>query len=132
MREIKFRVYLDASEYDESLPYIEKSRMLSWEDLKDHTDPLQEYFDNGILGCSKPMQYIGLKDKNGVEIYEGDVIEAKIIFENKSLSTMGVIEYDEQHASFANKNDAGLTLMHNIYKSTIIGNIYENPELIKK
>lgn len=65
------------------------------------------------------MQYTGLKDKNGKEIYENDVID----FENGYISE---IFYQ----------DGAFKLNDNIYRSDlshgiIIGNIYQNPELIK-
>jgi len=70
------------------------------------------------------MQYTGLKDKNGKEIYEGD------IFQRHNGHTSEVA-YDNYHACFGLK-DKGLTHLNGIDNSNgeIIGNIYENPELI--
>jgi len=78
----------------------------------------------------KLMQYTGLKDKNGVEIYEGDVVKATI----NTRTYIGKVEYWECNCAFAvtainneawNTWDFGLG---NIVE--VIGNIYENKELL--
>jgi len=89
-----------------------------------HEHNIQEYHDRFDL-----MQYTGLKDKNGVEIYEGDIIQGNII-KYSPLQTMGNIVYDVEWASYANKNLAGNTLLREINQIDVIGNIYENGDLI--
>ena len=61
------------------------------------------------------MQYTGLKDKNGKEIYEGDVV--------KFINTFQV----EETRAIEFPRDYGFITC---YEFEIIGNIYENPELI--
>jgi hypothetical protein len=71
-------------------------------------------------------QYTGLHDKNGREIYEGDIVE---IHHGYSIPS-GVVYWNEDIAGFGVKND----LYHNYVEldtvKEVIGNIYENKELL--
>ena len=78
------------------------------------------------------IQYTGPKDKNGNEIYEGDLVE----WDGKIF----IIEYEKGcYWLHSKKNDSGvyiggvyiLSIEATPCEFEIIGNIYENPELIK-
>ncbi len=75
------------------------------------------------------LQYTGYKDKNDTEIYEGDIINAFIIEDH--IETMGTIVFDDYFLFYANKNLAGNTPLFKLNNIEVIGNIYENPELLK-
>ena len=68
------------------------------------------------------MQHTGLKDKNGVEIYEGDIF---IINESKP-EEVNSVEFDDGEYRLI---PHGLSLPEWRLNGEVIGNIYENPEL---
>ena len=73
------------------------------------------------------MQFTGLEDKNGIEIYEGDIVEcfndglSEVLFRKGSF---GTLTYTSRGIDFYTFNE--------VYGACeIIGNIYENPELLE-
>ncbi len=82
----------------------------------------QSHIDEKGCGCVALMQYTGLKDKNGVEVYEGDVLKCRtqIVKTTRWIELKEVIEDIRQAYHFINFDDL-----------EIIGNIYNNPELLE-
>lgn len=79
------------------------------------------------------MQYTGLKDSEGKEIYEGDIIEYghhKDLQRRKIESARGCFGvYDSEYSFYT---FLGNSLGLSAFRPKIIGNIYENPELLNK
>lgn len=134
MRDIKFRVW--DTENKEML----KVQELDFEDifyggrLSIRTNQYNDYFDieDMIL-----MQYTGLKDKNGKEIYEGDIIfdsfyerKAKVVF----LEGAFWLDYIDDFKEYKTIHKRYQLLANYDNKSVleVIGNIYDNPELLKE
>jgi hypothetical protein len=111
MRELKFRAWIEKEKY---------MALQGEPDLETLGSFMYHYSDNSIL-----MQYTGLKDKNGKEIYEGDIDNRKRVCEYfPNLGCFG----------FKNPKYAPITFLGQFIASSrniVIGNIYENPELLK-
>lgn len=75
------------------------------------------------------MQYTGLKDINGKEIYEGDIVERRFMNLIDGAEFVGVVKYYDGAFNVDNNREA-YPLFHEIDEIEILGNIYENSELL--
>ena len=78
------------------------------------------------------MQFTGLLDRNGKEIYEGDVIRAEFSFIDFCEGCLGYqcFYLDEKDKAICHGCE-GNYMLKELEDIKIIGNIYENPELLK-
>lgn len=97
-----------------------------------------EFFEDGSvivneeIPVKKLLQYTGLKDKNGKEIHEGDIVKDYHAVFNAGKAC--VVEWGTTgNPSFCVNGDGGYWTMngHRTDVYEVIGNIYENPELLK-
>ena len=114
MREIKFRAWVKSEKcFIQHQEVIERSHLQFNDDLGGHNDIV--------------MQYTGLKDKNGREIFEGDIILFKYHKEDikaEVVFKMGTFCISLKEGSYP--------LCEYIHQELeIIGNKFENPELLK-
>lgn len=120
MREIKFRVW-----------HPDEGNMYYFNCFKEITDWQADDFyraDNTDDACVDFMQFTGLHDKNGKEIYEGDIVKSFFVDTDEAgneIYKYYIIEvkYDEVLCSY--KIDKFMNL-------EVIGNIYENKELLNE
>lgn len=135
MREIKFRAWDERAELmHEDFRYIKSGdEGNDWIIFTSKRQTLQEKhhpFENPYFQEQfKIMQYTGLKDANGVEIYEGDFVE--------DHNGVGIVEYDEKYAAFRVGYGAGIGKWFYDYNLKgeresikVVGNIYQGKEIL--
>ena len=135
MREIKFRAwdreyekmtYFDDEDYEYKPPLV--FRLVQVFKKDDNYDDYEDFEYNDITDSVEIMQYTGLKDKNGKEIYEGDIVKSFFVDTDEAgneIYKYYIIEvkYDEVLCSY--KIDKFMNL-------EVIGNVYENKELLNE
>ena len=111
-REIKFRVWDSISKKMYGHQYTQITPFRDYQELEHYT----------------LMQYTGLKDKNGKEIYEGDILNLSF----ESITMNGEVKQTDSGEWILYKDKGNfLGVHHNIDRVTVIGNIHENPKILE-
>ena len=142
MREYKFRAwdkeyekmtYFDDEDYDYRPPLVFRLDQVFKKDS--NYDDYEDFEYNDITDSVEIMQYTGLHDKNGKEIYEGDIVNCQ----TKYGKAKAIIKFID--GKFVAYWDSKITHPKNGHhiacydinkKFEVIGNIYDNKELLNE
>lgn len=123
MREIKFRAW-DKKEKKIVDDFFESWDLVLYQGGNDVGYHLEDDSGEPIKGEWELMQYTGIKDKNGKEIWEGDIIKE---FYNGENYEVGFYE----GAFYPIPHDVLQETLGEIEECEVIGNKFENKELLK-
>ena len=150
MRNIKFRgwdkeyekmTYFDDEDYEYKPPFVFRLDQVFKKDS--NYDDYEDFEYNDVTDNVEVMQYTGLKDKDGKEIYEGDIVKIHkhnfdYGFKKDEIGQIKFIDgafgfYREESKNEYYFNDlATESGYRELEYYEVIGNIYDNPELLEE
>ena len=125
MRDFKFRAWS-----------ISGKQMIGWEKMKEDRKLLYKYFEwDDVYHL---MLYTGLNDRNGKEIYEGDILKTRDLFNDSRPYWQVVWDNEMLSAEFIVKQIGGSgevfstdDFFVNLPDAIVVGNVHEHPELLE-
>ncbi len=136
MREIKFRAWdkRDEEMYTPTNIMLSNSKKVWIADKKVFNDMRhlveEESKFRNIGDSAVLMQFTGLKDKRGEEIYEGDILAEK---EGKKYRTVGLVIWSEKEVCYILRLKDSWDVLDKVNEEycEVIGNVYKNSELLE-
>lgn len=136
MKELKFRIWIKDEKryYDES---DEESYMIVPNGNVTYTSEAYEedgvWFNDTTSATNDVIveQYTGLKDKNGKDIYEGDIVEYTTCYYGNEKRHRKVVEWSEWDSDdFGEPHNLGYSNLSECME--VIGNVHENADLLEE
>ena len=137
MREVKFRAWITEDhehfETENEKPYMEHG--FAFEDYMTINEELAAMQEHGSI----LMQYTGLKDEKGIDVFEKDIVNIVELGKN-ILEYVSVVEYENSGYLVTEPNGTQVPLdcFHNqenavmpLFEIEVIGNAFENPDLLE-
>lgn len=128
-REIRFRAWSEKTKQMADPFGPRRGGTILWRSALETAVSYRSLIDSDVL-----MQYTGLLDKNGKEIYEGDVIEFNL---EDGTKEYGTVRWSKDGFWTTQKEGMHEELLSdelntNAYEYKVVGNSFENPEILKQ
>lgn len=134
MREIKFRVWdKNKSLMVNNVNILLLDEYKAYPHARSYMHNCTDWEEFDLINDPIFMQYTGLKDNNGKEIYEGDIIKSFFADGKWALQTIvfheGGFKYLFKDSPYSEPSSMSQSWL-NDFKKEVLGNVYENAELI--
>ncbi|MGG1339704.1 YopX family protein [Bacillus toyonensis] len=130
MREIKFRAF------DEEFKVMYSGEQIEGEDNLDAWLSYGELaiyrIEDGVYVQLQPLQHTGFRDRNGTDIFEKDIVHIVGVIPGVGIDEIGIVKSIDGSWMIENlKGTDGWLLFQEGTEIEVLGNVFENPELLQ-